>query len=85
MVVPSATEIAQAAERLVHLPDGIRRQQRQALEEGLGEAVSMRLGLPYMPTEGIKTGFELGLETARVRIEQSRELRLKRANPEKIL
>lgn len=85
MVIPSAMNVESALDGLRRLSAEIQEDQRKELHSAVGGGVAANLGVAYPLTSEFNAGYQLGLQTARVMIHGSTEVRLNKVNPEHVL
>ena len=85
MQVPTADMVETAADNLEKLDQGHRDRQVKELCSGIGFAVASACHIGYPLTEDMKYGYLLGLQTARLVLQQDIELQMKGIDSTKLL
>jgi hypothetical protein len=84
-MIPAAENVEGAADSLRTLPDRVKQDQRKELLEAIGQDTAGKLGLSWPVSEEAVTGYQLGLQTARMILAGSAELIRKGVDPAKVL
>lgn len=85
MIIPAAMNIEAAVDSMATVAAEMKADQTKELVAAMGAQTTKKLGVRFPPSGTFITGYQLGLQTARMLLAGSVELATKGVNPEDVL